>query len=282
MKNKPLYQRIIYGFLIIIIWLAVTSSVQGHWSVIETAVFTFLMICIFSVATDIDIGFSKQQSLALHKELIEKSKNKEQQEPFDLMQFLRIRPRKIDEKYKKYASLNRRTFAATVDTCIAMVTISPIIELILKYSINVREMTVEELSAVHNNPDPEAKIVEFTKLLIESGKLYEFLLSSTLQIGLLILASAICWKIWSATPGKLLFRMKIVDADTEKPMTNRQIIIRALGYIPACAVFFIGILWISFNKRKQGWHDKMAGTVVIITSKNKFADISKEPAQPVV
>ncbi len=198
--------------------------------------------------------------------------------PFDLMEFLRIRPRKIDEKYKKYASLNRRAFAATIDTFIAMFTISPIIELILKYSVQVREITEEELSAIHNNPDPQSKYTEFKRLLIESGKLSEFLLSSSLQIGLLIIASAICWKIWSATPGKMLLRMKIVDAETEKPMSNRQIIIRALGYIPSCMVFFLGIIWIYFNKRKQGWHDKMANTVVIITSKNKTKDLPKEPA----
>lgn len=274
MKKKPLYQRVIYGFLIIFIWLAVTSSMRIHWGVIETTVFTFLMMCIFAIVIDLNIGL-KNPSLVIPDKTIA---NKNQDEPFDLMQFLRIRPRKIDEKYKKYASLNRRTFAATIDTCIAMVTISPIIELILKHSITVREMALEELSAIHNNPDPDAKITEFAKLLIESGKLYEFLLSSTLQIGLLILASAVCWKIWSATPGKLLLGIKIVDADTEKPMTNRQIIMRALGYIPACAVFFIGIFYISFNKRRQGWHDKMANTVVIITSKNKSEDISKETA----
>ena len=25
---------------------------------------------------------------------------------------------------------------------------------------------------------------------------------------------------------------------------------------------FLGFLWIAFDKRKQGWHDKLAGTVV--------------------
>jgi uncharacterized RDD family membrane protein YckC len=25
----------------------------------------------------------------------------------------------------------------------------------------------------------------------------------------------------------------------------------------------LGFIWIAFDKRKQGWHDKLAGTVVI-------------------
>jgi uncharacterized RDD family membrane protein YckC len=28
---------------------------------------------------------------------------------------------------------------------------------------------------------------------------------------------------------------------------------------------FIGILWVAFDSRKQGWHDKIAGTVVVRT-----------------
>jgi uncharacterized RDD family membrane protein YckC len=27
----------------------------------------------------------------------------------------------------------------------------------------------------------------------------------------------------------------------------------------------LGFLWIAFDKRKQGWHDKLAGTVVVRT-----------------
>ena len=26
---------------------------------------------------------------------------------------------------------------------------------------------------------------------------------------------------------------------------------------------FMGLVWVAFDKRKQGWHDKLAGTVVV-------------------
>jgi len=31
--------------------------------------------------------------------------------------------------------------------------------------------------------------------------------------------------------------------------------------------FFLGIFWVAFDKKKQGWHDKLAGTVVVKTKK---------------
>ncbi|MBL8320870.1 MAG: RDD family protein, partial [Acinetobacter sp.] len=46
----------------------------------------------------------------------------------------------------------------------------------------------------------------------------------------------------------------------------KQSIIRYVGYFPAMMALFIGIFWVAFDKRKQGWHDKMANTVVIRTN----------------
>ena len=41
------------------------------------------------------------------------------------------------------------------------------------------------------------------------------------------------------------------------------------------ALFNLGFIWIAFDKRKQGWHDKIAGTVVIIREpQNGTAGIS--------
>ncbi|WP_353142818.1 RDD family protein [Acinetobacter pragensis] len=76
----------------------------------------------------------------------------------------------------------------------------------------------------------------------------------------------IVWLLWSASPGKILLGMKIVDAETGQNIDLKQSIIRYIGYFPAMMVFMIGIFWVAFDKRKQGWHDKMANTVVIRNS----------------
>ena len=40
-------------------------------------------------------------------------------------------------------------------------------------------------------------------------------------------------------------------------------ILRLIGYWISAIVFYIGYIWIFIDKRKRGWHDLIAGTVVI-------------------
>ncbi len=71
------------------------------------------------------------------------------------------------------------------------------------------------------------------------------------------------WIYRQATPGKMLVSAKIVDAKTgEKPSVS-QYIIRYLGYIVSTLPLGLGLFWVAWDKRKQGWHDKMAGTLVV-------------------
>lgn len=71
------------------------------------------------------------------------------------------------------------------------------------------------------------------------------------------------WRRWQATPGKLLLDCRVVDAGTLQPLSLRQAIIRALGYILSALPFYLGFVWAAIDKRKQTLHDKLAGSVVI-------------------
>ncbi len=95
------------------------------------------------------------------------------------------------------------------------------------------------------------------------------------------IAIMLFWLYKSATPGKMALNIKIVDADTGGKLSVGQIMGRYFAYILASLVFSIGIIWpsnlslavsllaslvfiwVAFDKRKQGWHDKLAKTVVI-------------------
>jgi len=71
------------------------------------------------------------------------------------------------------------------------------------------------------------------------------------------------WIYKSATPGKMAISSKIVNAHTgEKPSVG-QFVGRYFAYFISGIPLGLGIIWIAFDKRKQGWHDKLAGTVVI-------------------
>jgi uncharacterized RDD family membrane protein YckC len=56
---------------------------------------------------------------------------------------------------------------------------------------------------------------------------------------------------------------EIVDAKTLSKPSTRQLIIRYLGYYVSILPFMLGFIWAAFDHRKQAWHDKLAGTVVI-------------------
>jgi uncharacterized RDD family membrane protein YckC len=82
-------------------------------------------------------------------------------------------------------------------------------------------------------------------------------------------AATIVW-FWTqkgATPGKMLLSLKIVDAQTGGKLTIGQSLGRYAGYIIASIPLCLGLLWVAFDRRKQGWHDKLAGTVVIRNKK---------------
>lgn len=71
------------------------------------------------------------------------------------------------------------------------------------------------------------------------------------------------WIARQATPGKMVVGAKIVDASTGQTASAKQLVLRYLGYYVSILPIFLGIFWVAFDDRKQGWHDKIAGTVVV-------------------
>lgn len=76
-------------------------------------------------------------------------------------------------------------------------------------------------------------------------------------------ATVLFWLYKSATPGKMAVAAQVVDAQTGTTITVGQAMLRYLGYFIAMLPLGLGIFWVGFDRRKQGWHDKIAGTVVV-------------------
>ena len=83
------------------------------------------------------------------------------------------------------------------------------------------------------------------------------------------IAVIVFWSYKSATPGKMATRVTIVDAKTGAKPSTGQFIGRYLGYYVSMIPLFLGIIWVGIDKRKQGWHDKLAGTVVIRNNRSE-------------
>ena len=77
------------------------------------------------------------------------------------------------------------------------------------------------------------------------------------------IAVVLFWVYRQATPGKIAIGARIVDAESGDLPSTGQLIGRYLGYYVSIIPVFLGLFWVAFDLRKQGWHDKLAGTVVV-------------------
>ncbi|MBL8148413.1 MAG: RDD family protein [Blastocatellia bacterium] len=65
------------------------------------------------------------------------------------------------------------------------------------------------------------------------------------------------------TLGKKMIGIQIVGSD-QKRVTFKQVLIRHLfGYPISLLVFALGFLWLLWDRKQQGWHDKIARTLVV-------------------
>jgi len=71
------------------------------------------------------------------------------------------------------------------------------------------------------------------------------------------------WVLRGATPGKMAIKAVVVDAQTHASPDFWQALTRYVGFFVSTLPLLLGFIWIAFDVRKQGWHDKMARTVVI-------------------
>ena len=133
----------------------------------------------------------------------------------------------------KYVGFWKRTVAGLVDTFLIILVIFPIL---------IRVYGIEYLNNEH----------------MEKGS-FDFIINYVFPT----IAVILLWKYYQATPGKMIFKATIVDAKTGGKPSLRQLIIRYLGYIISTIPLGLGIFWVAFDKKKQGFHDKLASTVVV-------------------
>jgi uncharacterized RDD family membrane protein YckC/cytoskeletal protein CcmA (bactofilin family) len=78
----------------------------------------------------------------------------------------------------------------------------------------------------------------------------------------LAIYGAILWKFKGSTIGGIIFGLKVVRMDGQQ-MEWVTVIVRALACFLSLVCAGLGFIWIGLDSEKQGWHDKIAGTVVV-------------------
>lgn len=165
----------------------------------------------------------------------------------------------IQEESPRYAGFMVRLYAALLDMFLTL----PIIAFIAPLNPTTDETKIKAAELYHAYLEgvilPQEFYSQYLGLVFSPANLTISLIQ-TLIVGVIVV---IFWITREATPGKMIFALRVVDADTLEPPSKKQAIIRFFAYIPAGVPLFLGYIWVAFNKRKRGWHDMMANTVVI-------------------
>ncbi len=77
------------------------------------------------------------------------------------------------------------------------------------------------------------------------------------------------WAQSGQTPGMKMMDIRVVRDRDGGPITSGQAILRLIGYWVSGLFFGLGYLWILIDKRRRGWHDLIAGTVVVEAARTR-------------
>jgi len=166
----------------------------------------------------------------------------------------------VTSRETQYVGFRKRLLAFFIDVLVLVVVLLPL--MIALYGGGYLGRLGAEFAALSTpSGDPVADLTRILEVLGRSDSAIAALLDIKVQIALIV-ATILFWRFRGATPGKMLIKAKIVNAETLAPASTGRLIGRFFAYIVSC-FFMLGFIWIAFDKRKQGWHDKLAGTVVV-------------------
>jgi uncharacterized RDD family membrane protein YckC len=70
------------------------------------------------------------------------------------------------------------------------------------------------------------------------------------------------WAWKGTTVGGIVLNLQVVREDGQ-PLNFLVAFVRSLAAVFSILILFLGFFWIGWDRQKQGWHDKIAGTVVV-------------------
>jgi uncharacterized RDD family membrane protein YckC len=84
-------------------------------------------------------------------------------------------------------------------------------------------------------------------------------------VGVLVLGTywVLTWSLLGASLGQKALGMSVVDATNGQAIDIGKAVLRYVGFVISIVPLAIGLIWAGFDPRKQGWHDKIAGTYVV-------------------
>ncbi|ASP38433.1 hypothetical protein CHH28_06995 [Bacterioplanes sanyensis] len=100
------------------------------------------------------------------------------------------------------------------------------------------------------------------RFLVEFGWLEQHPPIEWLMFAVIPIAFFVYWAL-NINIGKRLFKLAIVDADTLRPATVPQLFKRSLLFCFLISFNILLVIPIFLSKKNQGFHDRLANTVVV-------------------
>ncbi len=141
----------------------------------------------------------------------------------------------------------RRAMAIAIDTCIIYALLSILILL---------EVAVLPAHPYSFRPDGPGGLGEYLTGSFTTGHLLIFLAMNAAYF-------TYFHGTLGQTPGKILFNLKVIRT-SGRNLTYGRAFLRWVCYGISSMFFYLGFLWAAFDGKKQAWHDKLAGTLVVL------------------
>ncbi len=157
----------------------------------------------------------------------------------------------------RYAGYQERVFSSTIDlACMFFLLFEPFLVLSrLIYGDQAPELIFGNMAHL--------SWAEMWEIYQKSDLDVLMPLNFIIQVGIIGVLLISCQYGFGTTPGRFILGLKLADAKTEEPPSLFQLIRRFLGYFISLPPLMFGYLWCVWDPKRQTWHDKIGGTVVL-------------------
>ena len=145
----------------------------------------------------------------------------------------------------RYAGFFTRAAAYAIDRFIVY-GIAFVILIVIQYFLNL--LLIDDWLANLNQPGTMRMLI--TVLLSSAG----------INLIVSVFYNISFWMLSGQTPGKRILGVRVMLTNGER-LRFRNAVLRQIGYWIS-SIFFLGFLWILFDSKRQGFHDKIGGTMV--------------------
>jgi uncharacterized RDD family membrane protein YckC len=162
------------------------------------------------------------------------------------------------EAAREYVDFWPRVLASVIDFILLFIVMS-FIGMLVGILVGIL-LALSYLQPLFDNPIPEMEQLILMKLI---AYLVVYLACFIVSVIVSFFYYLILWSKKQATIGKMAIHAIIIDAKTGGKPTTGQFIGRYFALILSALPLGAGFIWVAFDEQKRGWHDILAGTLVV-------------------